>query len=108
MFCPKCGTENSDSASFCQKCGESLAPKEAKPTGTSVGLEPNVAGLLCYALGWITGLIFFLLQKENKVCSFSCSAVDNHVRGIYRAMDCLFYTYEGSVYWYVILGTRHT
>jgi uncharacterized membrane protein/ribosomal protein L40E len=70
MFCPKCGTENPDSASFCQKCGEPLAPKEAKPTGTSVGLEPNLAGLLCYALGWITGVIFFLLEKENKFVRF--------------------------------------
>ncbi len=70
MFCPKCGTENSDSAKFCQKCGESLAPKEARPTGTSVGLEPNLAGLLCYALVWITGVIFFLLEKENKFVRF--------------------------------------
>ncbi len=33
---------------------------------TSVGLEENVAGLLCYVLGWITGLVFILIEKENK------------------------------------------
>jgi uncharacterized membrane protein len=27
-------------------------------------MEENVAGLLCYALGWITGLIFFLIDKR--------------------------------------------
>ena len=37
---------------------------------TSTGLEPNVAGLLCYVLGWVTGLIFFLLEKDNKFVRF--------------------------------------
>jgi len=37
---------------------------------TSMGLEPNVAGLLCYVLGWVTGLIFFILEKENKFVRF--------------------------------------
>ncbi len=37
---------------------------------TSVGLEPNVAGLLCYLFGWITGIVFFILEKENKLVRF--------------------------------------
>ena len=37
---------------------------------TSVGLEPNIAGLLCYAVGWITGIIFFILEKDNKFIRF--------------------------------------
>ena len=37
---------------------------------TSMGLEPNLAGLLCYVLGWVTGLIFFILEKENKFVRF--------------------------------------
>lgn len=37
---------------------------------TSMGLEQNVAGLLCYVLGWITGLIFFLMEKDNKFVRF--------------------------------------
>ena len=32
---------------------------------TSTGLEANVAGLLCYVLGWISGLVFILIEKEN-------------------------------------------
>ena len=68
MFCQKCGAENPDSSIVCQKCGTSLVQKEAK--STSVGLEPNIAGLLCYIVGWITGLIFFLLEKENKFVRF--------------------------------------
>jgi uncharacterized membrane protein len=28
------------------------------------GMAENVAGLLCYTLGWITGIIFFLIDKR--------------------------------------------
>ena len=37
---------------------------------TSTGLEENVAGLLCYVLGWISGLVFILIEKENKFVRF--------------------------------------
>ena len=37
---------------------------------TSTGLKANVAGLLCYVLGWISGLVFFLIEKENQFVRF--------------------------------------
>ncbi len=37
---------------------------------TSTGLEANIAGLLCYVLGRITGIIFLLIEKENKFVRF--------------------------------------
>jgi uncharacterized membrane protein len=37
---------------------------------TSTGLNQNVAGLLCYLVGWITGLIFFLIEKDNRFVRF--------------------------------------
>ncbi len=37
---------------------------------TSIGLTENVAGLLCYALGWISGIVFFLIEPENKFVRF--------------------------------------
>jgi len=37
---------------------------------TSMGLEENVAGALCYVLGWITGIIFYIMEKENKTVRF--------------------------------------
>lgn len=70
MFCPKCGAENDEGSKFCHKCGSVLIPDAPKPTGTSSGLEPNIGGLLCYVLGWITGLIFILLEKENHFIRF--------------------------------------
>src|SRR3989344_4556399 len=44
---------------------------EGKDLGkTSVGMQANLAALLCYAAGWITGLIFYLIEKENKFVRF--------------------------------------
>ena len=37
---------------------------------TSTGLDENVAGLLCYVLGWISGLVFFLIENKNKFVRF--------------------------------------
>jgi uncharacterized membrane protein len=37
---------------------------------SSTGLDPKLAGLLCYILGIITGLIFFLIEKSNNVVRF--------------------------------------
>jgi uncharacterized membrane protein len=37
---------------------------------TSVELDENVAGLLCYVLVWVSGLVFFLIEKRNKFVRF--------------------------------------
>ena len=37
---------------------------------TSTGMQANVAALVSYAAGWITGLIFFLMEKDNKFVRF--------------------------------------
>jgi len=34
------------------------------------GLAPNVASLLCYLCTWVTGLIFILIEKDNKDVKF--------------------------------------
>jgi uncharacterized membrane protein/ribosomal protein L40E len=100
MFCPKCGAENTEGNKYCQKCGATVSVETPKPTGvcakcgtknaegtkycqscgsmldtskvagSTTSLEPNVAGLLCYVLGWITGLVFILIEKENKFVRF--------------------------------------
>ena len=33
---------------------------------TDVGLEENVAGLLCYVLGWVSGVVFLIIEPKNK------------------------------------------
>ena len=37
---------------------------------TSTGLDENVAGLLCYVLGWLSGIIFLLIEQDNKFVNF--------------------------------------
>jgi uncharacterized membrane protein len=37
---------------------------------TSTGLEPNVAGLLCYLGIWISGIVFLVLERENRFVRF--------------------------------------
>ncbi len=37
---------------------------------TSTGLQENVAGLLCYVVGWIGGLVFLLLEPKNRFVRF--------------------------------------
>ena len=37
---------------------------------TSTGLSENVAGLLCYVLGWVSGIVFLLIERENKFIRF--------------------------------------
>jgi len=34
------------------------------------GLDENVASAACYVLGWLTGIIFFLMEKDNKTVRF--------------------------------------
>ena len=37
---------------------------------TSLGMRARTAGWLCYLFGWVTGLIFFLLERENRFVRF--------------------------------------
>lgn len=66
-FCKACGQEIG-TANFCPKCGASQAAPVASPSmptaSPTEGLQENVAGLLCYVLGWLTGIIFLLIDKR--------------------------------------------
>lgn len=37
---------------------------------SSTGLDENLAGALCYLLGWLTGLVFLILEKDNEFVKF--------------------------------------
>lgn len=80
-FCSSCGAELADGTAFCAKCGRQVNASDAtnaaaspvapaaassfaaQPSATA-GIQENVAGLLCYVLGWLTGLIFLLIDKR--------------------------------------------
>jgi uncharacterized membrane protein len=74
-FCPSCGAPVE--GKFCAKCGASVegAPRGASPAsgstppslGTAVtGMEDNVAGALCYLVGFVTGVLFLVLEPYSK------------------------------------------
>lgn len=70
-FCKACGQEIG-TASFCPKCGANqgaaATPVAQAPVASTApataGIDENVAGLLCYVLGWVTGIIFLLIDKR--------------------------------------------
>jgi len=37
---------------------------------STTGLVPNIAGLLCYLAGWITGIIFLVIEQKNRFVRF--------------------------------------
>lgn len=37
---------------------------------SSLGMDENIAALLSYLFGWLTGLIFFLLEKKSSYVKF--------------------------------------
>lgn len=80
-FCASCGSQVD--GRFCPKCG---APQGAAPGGAppgpapapppaaysgpqvvpAAGMDDNVAGALCYLLGFITGVIFLVIEPYSK------------------------------------------
>lgn len=37
---------------------------------TALGIDQNIEAVLCYVLGWLTGIIFLFLEKENRFVRF--------------------------------------
>jgi uncharacterized membrane protein len=68
--CTKCGAAVADGAGFCPSCGAAQAAPSAAPNVPPVAasqMDEKVAGLLCYVLGWVTGLIFYFIDKRPYV-----------------------------------------
>lgn len=95
MRCGKCGVEMVPGSAFCASCGQSVSLAAAEPGGTAEatpGLPPNVAGALSYLAGFVTGILFLVLEPYRR---------DRFVR--FHAVQSIFF----SVAWialYVVLG----
>lgn len=80
--CTKCGAVLSAGATFCGSCGTPVTgtapastPRPGAPaagTTTSGGLTSNVAGALAYLFGFITGIVFLVIDpfKNDKFVRF--------------------------------------
>lgn len=67
--CTKCGSEIPANAQFCSKCGQPQAGAGWQPAPPAVrsGMSETTAAILSYVLGWVTGIIFFLIDKRPYV-----------------------------------------
>jgi uncharacterized membrane protein len=81
-FCAKCGASLGAGAVFCGSCGTPVAsaappaggaPQASPPPAgafgpapQSTGMTSNVAGALAYLVGFITGIIFLVIEPYNK------------------------------------------
>lgn len=77
MFCKNCGSEMGDNR-FCSNCGADAVAEasnsvenmgaytQEKPAeqAKESGMAENLAGLFCYLFGWLTGIIFLLIDKR--------------------------------------------
>ena len=37
---------------------------------TTLGIDENLEALLCYIVGWVTGIVFLFIEKENDFVRF--------------------------------------
>jgi uncharacterized membrane protein len=99
-FCAKCGATLEEGTTFCGGCGTAVAAgtSSAAPAAPAAAgaMAANVAGLLTYILGFITGIIFLVLEPYNK---------DKFVR--FHAFQSIFFNVAIIVFWiaYTILST---
>jgi uncharacterized membrane protein len=74
-FCAKCGAQLAEGTSFCVSCGAPVgasAGGPVTPVAAGTAMSSNVAGLLTYILGFITGIIFLVIEpyKNDKFVRF--------------------------------------
>ena len=117
-FCANCGTAVVEGTAFCAACGRPVgrgpqAVVVAQPAGAgaqittaqpavvnaqpaSTGLTSNVAAALAYILGFITGIIFLVIEPYKH---------DRFVR--FHAMQSILYSAAGIVFrigWSILVG----
>ena len=75
-FCASCGSPVE--GRFCAKCGAAMgaAPAGGGPAptynppppvaATAGGLTDNIAGALCYLVGFVTGILFLVMEPYSK------------------------------------------
>jgi uncharacterized membrane protein len=76
-FCASCGSPVE--GRFCAKCGTPMGaapasggpapaynPPPGGPQSAGSGMTDNVAGALCYIVGFITGILFLVLEPYSK------------------------------------------
>jgi uncharacterized membrane protein len=110
-FCTACGTQVADGTAFCPKCGKpiSAAPPAGHPAPPppaqhhqgavgGTGMEQNIASFLCYLVGWVTGIIFLIVDKRPTVRFHAAQSIV-----VFGAISILFFiireVFYTSIFW---------
>ena len=123
-FCANCGAALADGAAFCAGCGKSVEKSNAAanpgttPLATSTppsatgapavpagaaaasGLTPNMAGALAYVLGFITGIIFLVLEpyKNDRFVRFHA------MQSIFYSVACIVFSIAWGIFWGMVFA----
>jgi uncharacterized membrane protein len=72
-FCSKCGAQMDEGSAFCVSCGQPTGaapatnvPGAAPPSASAAPMSSNVAALLTYILGFITGIVFLVIEPYKR------------------------------------------
>ncbi|MFP3879571.1 MAG: DUF4870 domain-containing protein [Dehalococcoidia bacterium] len=98
---------------------EAERKEQATAGGSTTGLEPSTAGLLCYLGGWISGIIFLVIEQENRfvrfhalqsIVTFGALTVAGAVLGWIPYVGSIFATIIGImalVLWILLMVKAH-
>jgi uncharacterized membrane protein len=94
-FCASCGAEAP--GNFCPKCGAPITAAPAAgpgpaPAVAGSGMAENVASALCYVAGFITGILFLVLEPYNK-----------NPRVRFNAFQAIFFHLGWIVFWIAMM-----
>jgi uncharacterized membrane protein len=67
-YCSQCGAQLAENVAFCTVCGrrvESASSARTNPPDLGA-LTANVAGLLAYVLGFVTGIFFLVVEPYRR------------------------------------------
>ena len=97
-FCQNCGCRLSEGDAPCAVCAghsQTSPAASAVPAPASAGIQPNIAGALTYLAGFITGIIFLLIDPFK---------TDRFVR--FHAFQSIFFNVAWIALWigWMILG----
>ncbi len=97
-YCQSCGTALSGDGIVCSSCAAATpggSDAAMRPVQASSGLQPNAAGALTYLAGFITGIIFLLIDPYK---------ADRFVR--FHAFQSIFFNVAWIGMWvaWVIVG----
>ena len=66
---------------------------------SSTGLDDNIAALLTYIFGWVSGLIFFLIEKDSKLVRFH--AMQSILFGIVWSVLMVVLVFIGMIFTFI-------